>query len=299
MKKFSAAFLAVLMLMALAVPAMASEQLVGMANPWTEAASDEIAAATGLQLVIPDGVQAACSYMDGLAQAEWEDGSVSVTERVSAAQECPELNSESLTAQSGVYFEGLQTQSKELTVGGRCPGYMEFCKGEYGAIIWYDEELGVVYTVSLDPVSDPKELGDMAETITPPVIDEGETSMIVINDCAVAHDLTVVPVGEIEEDADFLWKVTDGYGITYTGEDGLIYGIYRAGQGGEFTIVVSAEDDPSPWTVGDQIWVGGSKLVELCVQDGVLTYILTDELVSGADYDVRIVDTASSGEASA
>ena len=70
--------------------------------------------------------------------------------------------------------------------------------------------------------------------------------------------------------------------------NGVVWGIYRAGQAGVFEIVVSAEDAPSPWTVEDQIWVGGSKIVELCVENGRLTHILTDELVSGPAYDVEI-----------
>ena len=294
MKKAIAILLAVLVCMGTAAYASA-----GLANPWTEASSQEIAAATGLALVIPDGADAVCSYMDGMAQAAWTADGVDIVERVSPADAAPAMDSETLTALSGVYFAGA-TDSKELVVGGRCPGYMEFVWGSYGAIMWYDEALGVVYTLSLDPVSDPKEMGDLADTITPLESGEGETSMLVYDGCAIAHDLTAVPVDEIENEKDFLWKVVDGYGITYTDDEGVIWGIYRAGEAGVFEIVVSSEETSSPWAVGDQIWVGGSKLVELCVEDGRLTHVLTDELVSGPAYDVTIVNTAgfASGEAS-
>lgn len=262
--------------------------LVGLANPWTDATVEEIEKATGFSLVVPEGVECAARYMDGMAQASWTWLGVSVTERQSRAEEAPSMDSETLTALSGVYFTGLTTQTKELTVGGRCPGFMEFCRGAYGAIMWYDEESGVVYTLSFDTVYDPKYLGDTAEWITPLRTDAEENRMIVIDGCAIAHDLRAVPVDTIEDPADFLWKVVDGYGITYTDADGVVWGIYRAGQAGVFEIVVSCEDAPSPWTVGDQIWVGGSKLVELCVQDGRLTHILTDTLVTGPAYDAEV-----------
>ena len=298
MKKVFAVILALSMLACLGVPALAAADapLVGMANPWTSAAPDQIEAVTGLSLVIPEGADAVCSYMENLAQASWSDGGVSVTERVSFCETAPAMDTDALTELSGVYFTGMNTQSKELIVGGRCPGYMEFSKGAYGAIMWYDELFGVVYTVSMDSVSDPKALGDLAEMITPLNSDAAETSMIIIDGRAIAHDLRAVPVEEISDSAGFLWKVVDGYGITYTDADGVVWGICRAGEAGVFEIVISAEDTPSPWTVGEQIWVGGSKLVELCVQDGRLTHILTDELVSGKAYDAVIREMGAASD---
>ena len=306
MKKLLSVVLALSMLLGASAAAFASGEagaFVGMANPWTEAPPEEIAEITGLEPVIPEGVDAVCSYMTGMAQASWTADGVSVTERVSPCGEEPSMDTDTLTEYSGVWFTGMNTQSKELTVGGRCPGYMEFVRGSVGAILWYDAELGVVYTLSMDPVTDPKAMGDLAELITPLNSEAGETSMIVIDGCAIAHDLSAVPVEEITDTGDFLWKVVDGYGITYTDADSVVWGIYRAGEAGVFEIVVSSEDSPSPWTVGDQIWVGGSKLVELCVEDGRLTYILTDTLVSGPAYDAEIRDMGAgspepSGEAS-
>ncbi len=117
---------------------------------------------------------------------------------------------------------------------------------------------------------------------------EPVAAMLVIDGCAIAHDLTAAPVDAIENEADYIWSVSDGGGITYTDEDGVVWGIYRAGQAGVFEIVVSCEDDPSPWSVDEQIWVGGSRIVELCLQDGRLTHILTDELVAGPEYDAEV-----------
>lgn len=262
--------------------------LTGLANPWVDADLEEIEQNTGLALTVPDGVEYSARFMKNLAQASWTWKGVDVTERMSFCAQAPAMDSETLTALSGVYFTGLETQSKELIVGGRCRGYMEFCRGGIGAIIWYDAEACVVCTLSLDPVYDPKYLGDTAEWITPPESVAEENSLIVIDGCAIAHDLSAVPVGEILDTSDYLWKVVDGYGITYTDEDGVVWGIYRAGQAGVFEIVVSSEDAPSPWTVGDQIWVGGSKLVELCVEDGRLTHILTDKLQTGPAFDAEI-----------
>lgn len=91
------------------------------------------------------------------------------------------MDTETLTELSGVYFTGLATQSKELTVGGRCPGYMEFCRGDLGAVMWYDEEPGLVYTVSFDKTADPKYIGDTAEWITPLRSDAAEDGMTVID----------------------------------------------------------------------------------------------------------------------
>lgn len=262
---------------------------LGIANPWTWATVEEIEAVTGLALKVPGGVETAAGYTAaGMAEASWTWQGVEVTERMSFCDEAPAMDTETLTALSGVYFTGMATQSKELVVGGRCPGYMEFCRGSLGAIMWYDADLGVVYTLSLDPVSDPKNLGDTAEWITPLASDAGRTCMIVIDGCAIAHDLTAVPVEQVTDDADYLWNVVDGYGITYTDAAGVVWGIYRAGQAGVFEIVVSAQDAPSPWTVGDQIWVGGSRLVELCVRDGRLTHVLTDQLMSGPAFDVEL-----------
>lgn len=113
-------------------------------------------------------------------------------------------------------------------------------------------------------------------------------AMIVIDGCAIAHDLSAVPVDEIGDESDYIWAVSNGGGITYTDADGVVWGIYRAGQAGVFEIVVSCEDSPSPWTVEDQIWVGGSKIVELCVDGGKLTHVLTDELQAGPAFDVEI-----------
>lgn len=113
-------------------------------------------------------------------------------------------------------------------------------------------------------------------------------AMIVIDGCAIAHDLSAVPVDEIGDESDYIWAVSNGGGITYTDEDGVVWGIFRAGQAGVFEIVVSCEDSPSPWTVEDQIWVGGSKIVELCVDGGKLTHVLTDELQAGPAFDVEI-----------
>lgn len=113
-------------------------------------------------------------------------------------------------------------------------------------------------------------------------------AMIVIDGCAIAHDLRAVPVDEVEDEADYIWAVSNGNGITYTDADGVVWGIFRAGQAGVFEIVVSCEDDPSPWTVEEQIWVGGSRIVELCVDGGRLTHVLTDDLQTGPAYDVEI-----------
>ena len=306
MKKILSVVLVLMMLAGLDAGVFASGEavsVVGMANPWTEATQEEIEDATGLSLVIPEGVEAACRYMNDMAQASWSDAGVSITERVSPCETAPVLDTETLTAYSGVWFTGMNTQSKELTVGGRCPGYMEFVRGSAGAMLWYDAEAGIVYTLSVDPVSDPKVMGDLAEVITPLESEAGETCLIVMDGCAIAHDLSAVPVEEITDTDDYLWKVVDGYGITYTDADGVVWGICRAGQAGVFEIVVSSEDAPSPWTVGKQIWVGGSKLVELCVEDGRLTHILTDTLASGEPYDAEIRDLSAgsqepSGEAS-
>ena len=264
------------------------DMLVGMANPWTEAPTGEIEKATGLKLVVPEDAEYTASYMTGMAQASWEQDGASVTERVSFAEDGITPDSETLTALSGLYFTGMQTQSKELTVGGRCPGYMEFQRGSFGGIIWIDEEEGLVYTVSLDPVSDPKQLGDLAEWITPLKSDTGAEGMIIIDGCAVAHDLSAVPSDEIGGREDLIWNIVDGYGITYTDEAGTVWALCRAGEAGVFELAVSSEESPSPWTLGDQIWVGGSKLTELCVEDGMLTFILTDELQSGPAFDVEI-----------
>ena len=170
MKKVFAVIMALSMLACLGVPALAAADapLVGMANPWTSAAPDQIEAVTGLSLVIPEGADAACSYMENLAQASWSDGGVSVTERVSFCETAPAMDTDALTALSGVYFTGMNTQSKELIVGGRCPGYMEFCRGSYGAMLWYDADAGLVYTLSFDKTADPKYLGDTAETNSVP-----------------------------------------------------------------------------------------------------------------------------------
>ena len=306
MKKILSVVLVLIMMAGSGAGAFASSEavsVVGMANPWTEATPEEIERVTGLSLVIPEGVEAVCSYMTDMAQASWSDAGVSITERVSPCESEPAMDTETLTAYSGVWFTGMNTQSKELMVGGRCPGYMEFVRGSVGAILWYDAEAGVVYTLSVDPVSDPKVMGDLAETITPLESNAGETCLIVIDGCAIAHDLSAVPVEEIADTSDYLWKVVDGYGITYTDADGVVWGICRAGQAGVFEIVVSSEEAPSPWTVGEQIWVGGSKLVELCVEDGRLTHILTDTLASGEPYDAEICDLSAgsqelSGEAS-
>ena len=300
MKKILSAAMVLMLLLGCGTSVFASgsgELGVGLANPWTEATSGEIEQATGLTLVIPEGVEAVCSYTADMAQASWNADGMDITERVSFCGDEPAMDSEPLTALSGVYFAG-NTQSKETVVGGRCPGFMEFSKGSYGAMMWYDGERGVVYTLSVNPISDPKLMGDLAETITPLETSAGETCMILIDGCAIAHDLRATPVEEIEDDGDYLWRVIDGYGITYTDDEGVVWGIYRAGEAGVFEIVVSSEDSPTPWTVGEQIWVGGSKLVELCVADGRLTHVLTDELVTGPAYDVEIVDTGASGEPS-
>ena len=113
-------------------------------------------------------------------------------------------------------------------------------------------------------------------------------AMIVIDGCAIAHDLSAVPVDQIGDEADYIWAVSNGGGITYTDAEGVVWGIYRAGQAGVFEIVVSSEDSPSPWTVEEQIWVGGSRIVELCVDGGRLTHVLTDELQTGPAFDVEI-----------
>ena len=126
--------------------------------------------------------------------------------------------------------------------------------------------------------------GDPPAASGEPAVD----AMIVIDGCAIAHDLSAVPVDEIVDEADYVWAVFNGGGITYTDADGVVWGIYRAGQAGVFEIIVSCEDDPSPWTVEEQIWVGGSKIVELCVDGGKLTHVLTDELQAGPAFDVEI-----------
>lgn len=141
--------------------------------------------------------------------------------------------------------------------------------------------------------------GDSPAASGEPAVD----AIIVIDGCAIAHDLSAVPVDEIGDEAAFIWAVSNGGGITYTDETGVVWGIYRAGQAGVFEIVVSSEDSPSPWNVEDQIWVGGSRIVELCVDGGKLTHVLTDELQTGPAFDVEIreVGVASnepSGEAS-
>ena len=137
----------------------------GMANPWSEGTLEEAAAATGFELIVPEGVDAVISWMDGMAQAQWTANGVEINERICAAEEELVPDSEALTAMSGVYFTGMQTESKELTVGGRCPGYMEFSKGSFGAIMWYEEDLGIVYSVSMNPVTDSSELLNEAELL--------------------------------------------------------------------------------------------------------------------------------------
>ena len=102
------------------------------------------------------------------------------------------------------------------------------------------------------------------------------------------YEGAICSICEISNPSDYLWKVVSGYGITYTDNNGVVWGLYRAGQAGVFEIVVSSVDSPSPWVVDNQIWVGGSKIVELCVENGRLTHVLTDELISGPAYDVQI-----------
>ena len=144
--------------------------------------------------------------------------------------------------------------------------------------------------------------GDPPAASGEPAVD----AMIVIDGCAIAHDLSAVPVEEIGDEAEFIWAVSNGGGITYTDDAGVVWGIYRAGQAGVFEIVVSSENNPSPWTVEEQIWVGGSRIVELCVAGGKLTHVLTDELQAGPAFDVEIREVAAeeatgaepSGEAS-
>ena len=157
------------------------ETTVTLANPWTDASVEEIESSTGFALVVPDGVDVSSRFMTGMAEASWNWNGVEVTERVSRSDETPAMDTETLTELSGVYFTGLATQSNELTVGGRCPGYMEFCRGDLGAVMWYDEEPGLVYTVSFDKTADPKYLSDTAEWITLLRSDAAEDGMTAID----------------------------------------------------------------------------------------------------------------------
>ena len=138
---------------------------VSLANPWTEASVEEIENTAGFALVVPDGVDVSSWYMAGMAEASWNWKGVEVTERISYSDAEPAMDTETLTELSGVYFTGMTTQSKELVVGGRCPGYMEFCQGDLGAVLWYDEEAGLVYTVSLDKTFAAEYLSDTAEWV--------------------------------------------------------------------------------------------------------------------------------------
>ena len=142
--------------------------------------------------------------------------------------------------------------------------------------------LGLSAFASAKPSSGPS--GDPPAASGEPAVE----AMLIIDGCAIAHDLHAVPVDEIDDNADYIWSVSNGGGITYTDADGVVWGIYRAGQAGVFEIIVSSTDSPSPWTVEEQIWVGGSRIVELCVEDGKLTHVLTDELQSGPAFDVEI-----------
>lgn len=155
--------------------------------------------------------------------------------------------------------------------------------------------LALVLSLSAAAYASGEPSGDPPAASGEPAVD----AMIVIDGCAIAHDLSAVPVEEIGDEADFIWAVSNGGGITYTDEAGVVWGIYRAGQAGVFEIVVSSENNPSPWTVEEQIWVGGSRIVELCVDGGKLTHVLTDELQAGPAFDVEIREVAAEEAASA
>ena len=105
MKKILSVVLVLIMVAGSCAGAFASGEaglVIGMVNPWKEATPEEIERVTGLSLVIPEGVEAVCSYMTDMAQASWSDEGVSITERVSPCESEPAMDTETLTAYSGV-----------------------------------------------------------------------------------------------------------------------------------------------------------------------------------------------------
>lgn len=128
------------------------QEMVGMANPWTESDKDGVLQATGIELNVPDEASnVAYSYMekDQMAQVTYELMGANWTYRGQMANE--------LTDISGMYYEwGAQDEGQvsgrpaiyyAYAEPGEDPDYLDgmFC---VQVVNWYDVVPGITYSLS-------------------------------------------------------------------------------------------------------------------------------------------------------
>jgi len=127
----------------------ATDEIVGMANPWTDSDKQGVLDATGFDLTLPESAtKAVYSYMesDKLAQVSYNLDGYSWNFRVQPSSE--------LTDISGVYYEWTSERSGKLN--GCEALYTIYSEGEdenayaYHVLNWFDSANGVLYSLSVD-----------------------------------------------------------------------------------------------------------------------------------------------------
>ena len=132
--------------------AKSEEVSTSLANPWTDADEEGVLAATGFDLVAPEGAtDVHYSFMDEdkLAQMTYSMDNISWVYRVKAANELEDI--------SGMNYEWVVTE--EGTVSGREAIYMAYSDAsedteyldsvQYVQVVnWYDVVPGVTYSLS-------------------------------------------------------------------------------------------------------------------------------------------------------
>ena len=135
-----------------------SEEM-NMVNPMVESDPESIKKAVGFSLKVPEEVKSASYYLISgeIGQADYiKDGNM-YTVRIK--------RSDSLDDISGMYYTW--TVDKECEVNG-CEGFIHICdtdEEKASSIVWFDDEIGVTHTISVNNAVTEEELMSAAEAV--------------------------------------------------------------------------------------------------------------------------------------
>ncbi|MBR6360669.1 MAG: hypothetical protein IKS04_02635 [Clostridia bacterium] len=168
MKKITALFSIILMLVLLCscgqnskspeAPEQESEEM-SLVNPMVESDPGSILKAVGFSLKVPEGTENVSYYLISgeMGQADYmKDGNI-YTVRIKRTGSLEDI--------SGMYYTW--TVNKECEVNG-CDGFIHICDiddEKASSIVWFDDEVGVTHTISVNNAVTEEELMSAAEAV--------------------------------------------------------------------------------------------------------------------------------------
>ena len=130
-----------------------------MVNPMVESSPEEIKKAVGFSLEVPEEIKDASYYLISgeLGQADYMKDGNAYTVRIKRSDEIEDV--------SGMYYSW--TVDKDCKING-CDGFIHICDTDdekASSIVWFDEEVGVTHSISVNNAVTEAELIAAAEAV--------------------------------------------------------------------------------------------------------------------------------------